>query len=107
MIAGGVDALIGRTPMLEAGNIMRSLGLRSRLLLKLEYLNPTGSVKDRAALYMIDDAKEKGLLQPGGLSGQPHHAGHHRRADRHRRPGLLCLGGHPAGPLLGQAVGVQ
>ena len=71
MIAGGVDALIGRTPMLEAGNIMRSLGLRSRLLLKLEYLNPTGSVKDRAALYMIDDAEEKGLLQPGGTIIEP------------------------------------
>ena len=71
MIARGVDALIGRTPMLEAGNIMRSLGLRSRLLLKLEYLNPTGSVKDRAALYMIDDAKEKGLLQPGGTIIEP------------------------------------
>lgn len=71
MIAGGVDALIGRTPMLEAGNIMRSLGLRSRLLLKLEYLNPTGSVKDRAALYMIDDAEEKGRLQPGGTIIEP------------------------------------
>lgn len=71
MIAGGVDALIGRTPMLEAGNIMRSLGLRSRLLLKLEYLNPTGSVKDRAALYMIDDAEEKCLLQPGGTIIEP------------------------------------
>ena len=71
MIARGVDALIGRTPMLEAGNIMRSLGLRSRLLLKLEYLNPTGSVKDRAALYMIDDAEEKGLLQPGGTIIEP------------------------------------
>lgn len=71
MIARGVDALIGRTPMLEAGNIMRSLGLRSRLLLKLEYLNPTGSVKDRAALYMIDDAEEKCLLQPGGTIIEP------------------------------------
>ena len=71
MIARGVDALIGRTPMLEAGNIMRSLGLRSRLLLKLEYLNPTGSVKDRAALYMIDDAEEKDLLQPGGTIIEP------------------------------------
>ena len=71
MIARGVDALIGRTPMLEAGNIMRSLGLRSRLLLKLEYLNPTGSVKDRAALYMIDDAEEKGRLQPGGTIIEP------------------------------------
>ena len=71
MIARGVDALIGRTPMLEAGNIMRSLGLRSRPLLKLEYLNPTGSVKDRAALYMIDDAEEKGLLQPGGTIIEP------------------------------------
>ena len=71
MIARGVDALIGMTPMLEAGNIMRSLGLRSRLLLKLEYLNPTGSVKDRAALYMIDDAEEKGRLQPGGTIIEP------------------------------------
>ena len=71
MIARGVDALIGRTPMLEAGNIMRSLGLRSRLLLKLEYLNPTGSVKDRAALYMIDDAEEKCLLQSGGTIIEP------------------------------------
>ena len=57
MIVGRVDELVGNTPLLEAVSIERELGLKSRVLLKLEYLNPTGSVKDRAALAMIDDAE--------------------------------------------------
>ena len=57
--------------MLDAANIASDLGLRSRLLLKLEYLNPTGSVKDRAALYMIEDAEMTGRLRAGGTLIEP------------------------------------
>ena len=57
--------------MLDAANIASDLGLRSRLLLKLEYLNPTGSVKDRAALYMIEDAEMTGRLRDGGTLIEP------------------------------------
>ena len=57
--------------MLDAANIASDLGLRSRLLLKLEYLNPTGSVKDRAALYMIEDAEMTGRLREGGTLIEP------------------------------------
>lgn len=71
MVARRVDELVGNTPLLEAGNIGRELGLKSRILLKLEYLNPTGSVKDRAALAMIDDAERTGRLQEGGTLIEP------------------------------------
>ena len=71
MIVRSVDALIGNTPILEAVNIEQGLGLKSRVLLKLEYFNPTGSVKDRAALYMIDDAQQSGRLVEGGTIIEP------------------------------------
>jgi len=66
-----VDQLVGKTPLLELRNIEAAYGLNCRLLAKLECMNPAGSVKDRVALNMIDDAERKGLLQPGGLIIEP------------------------------------
>lgn len=63
--------LIGNTPLLEVTNIEKDLGLSARLLVKLEYLNPAGSVKDRAAKYMIEDAESKGLLKEGAVIIEP------------------------------------
>ncbi len=65
------EELIGRTPMLELGRIEKKLALNARLLAKLEYLNPAGSVKDRVAKAMLDDAEEKGLLKPGTVIIEP------------------------------------
>ena len=66
-----VDQLVGNTPLLELQNIMASQGLQARLLGKLECMNPAGSVKDRVALSMIDDAEKKGLLKPGSTIIEP------------------------------------
>ena len=66
-----VDQLIGRTPLLELKNIEKAEGLEARLLAKLEYLNPAGSVKDRVAKAMIDDAEAKGFLKPGSVIIEP------------------------------------
>ena len=66
-----VDQLIGRTPLLELTRIERQEGLSARLLAKLEYLNPAGSVKDRVARAMIDDAEARGVLQPGSVIIEP------------------------------------
>ena len=66
-----VDHLIGNTPLLELGNVEREAGLTARLLVKLEYLNPAGSVKDRVARAMINDAEAKGLLQAGSVIVEP------------------------------------
>ena len=63
--------LIGRTPLLELGNVEKSLGLKARVLAKLEYFNPAGSVKDGIALAMIDDAEARGLLKPGSVIIEP------------------------------------
>ena len=65
------DELIGRTPILEIGNIEKELGLKARVLVKLEYLNPAGSVKDRIAKAMIDDAEKSGALKPGSVIIEP------------------------------------
>ena len=65
------DELIGRTPLLELTHIERALGLKARVLAKLEYFNPTGSVKDRAAKAMIDAMEESGRLKPGGTVIEP------------------------------------
>ncbi len=65
------EQLIGRTPLLELCNTERELGLKARVLAKLEYFNPAGSVKDRAAKYMIDDAEQKGLLKKGSVIIEP------------------------------------
>ena len=66
-----VDQLVGKTPLMELGRIMESQQLNARLLGKLEGMNPAGSVKDRVALSMIDDAEKKGLLKSGGLIIEP------------------------------------
>ena len=63
--------LAGRTPLLEVRNIERDLALAARLLVKIESFNPGGSVKDRAALSMLDDAERRGLLRPGGVIVEP------------------------------------
>ena len=65
------DQLIGKTPLLELTHIEKTLGLKAKVLAKLEYLNPAGSVKDRVAKAMIDDAEEKGLLKPGSVIIEP------------------------------------
>ena len=65
------DQLIGGTPLLELCNIEKQEGLRARLLAKLEYLNPAGSVKDRVALNMINDAEARGLLTPESVIIEP------------------------------------
>ena len=65
------DQLIGKTPLLELTHIEKKLGLNARILAKLEYFNPAGSVKDRIAKTMIDDAEEKGLLKPGSVIIEP------------------------------------
>ena len=65
------DQLIGKTPLLELTHIGRAEGLKARVLGKLEYFNPAGSVKDRIAKAMIDDAEQKGLLKPGSVIIEP------------------------------------
>ena len=65
------DQLIGRTPLLELTHIEKKFGLNARILAKLEYFNPGGSVKDRVALAMIDDAEAKGTLKPGSVIIEP------------------------------------
>ena len=66
-----VEQLIGRTPLLELTRLEEKLGLKARVLAKLEYLNPAGSVKDRVARAMIDQAEKKGKLGPGSVIIEP------------------------------------
>ena len=65
------DQLIGHTPLMELTHIEKKHGLKAKLLAKLEYFNPAGSVKDRIAKAMIDDAETKGLLKPGSVIIEP------------------------------------
>ena len=65
------DQLIGHTPLMELTNIEKKHDLKAKLLAKLEYFNPAGSVKDRIAKAMIDDAEAKGLLKPGSVIIEP------------------------------------
>ena len=65
------DSLIGNTPLVEVGHIEEKFGLKARVLVKLEYFNATGSVKDRVAKAMIEDAEEKGILKPGATIIEP------------------------------------
>ena len=71
MIYTSIDQMVGETPLLELCNLERDYALQAKVLAKLEYLNPAGSVKDRAALYMLNDAEERGLLSPGGTVIEP------------------------------------
>ena len=66
-----VDQLIGKTPLLELTHLEQAEGLQARVLGKLEYLNPAGSVKDRVAKAMIDDAEQRGALKPGSVIIEP------------------------------------
>ena len=65
------DQLIGKTPLLELSRLEKKEGLKARVLAKLEYFNPAGSVKDRVAKAMIDDAEAKGQLKPGSVIVEP------------------------------------
>ena len=67
----GTLGLIGNTPLVEVVNVEKELGLEATLLVKLEYFNPAGSVKDRIAKAMIEDAEEKGLLKEGSVIIEP------------------------------------
>ncbi len=67
----GTLELIGNTPLVEVANLEKELGLEATLLVKLEYFNPAGSVKDRIAKAMIEDAEEKGLLKEGSVIIEP------------------------------------
>lgn len=71
MTAKSITELIGNTPLLEAVNIEKDLGLKAKLLLKPEFLNPAGSIKDRVAKYIIEDAEKKGLLKEGSTIIEP------------------------------------
>lgn len=70
-IYNSLTELIGNTPLLELSNIEQSFGLKARLIAKVEFFNPGGSVKDRVALAMIEDAEKKGLLAPGATIIEP------------------------------------
>jgi cystathionine beta-synthase len=66
-----VMEVVGNTPLVRLGRIERGEGIRARILAKLEYLNPGGSVKDRPAIKMLEVAEEEGLLKPGGTVVEP------------------------------------
>ena len=70
-IYNGALELVGNTPLVEVKNIEEALGLEARILVKMEYFNPAGSVKDRIAKAMIEDAEEKGLLKEGSVIIEP------------------------------------
>ena len=70
-IYNGALELVGNTPLVEVKNIEEELGLEARILVKLEYFNPAGSVKDRIAKAMIEDAEEKGILKEGSVIIEP------------------------------------
>ena len=67
----GTVGLIGNTPLVEIGNVERGLGLKARILVKMEMMNPAGSVKDRIAKAMIEDAEQRGIIQPGATIIEP------------------------------------
>lgn len=67
----GISDLVGRTPLVEAARLEKKLGLKAKLLLKLEYLNPAGSVKDRVAKEMLEDAERRGVITIGATIIEP------------------------------------
>ena len=71
VICRSISELIGNTPLLELASMEERLGLSSRLLAKLEYFNPAGSIKDRAALFMINEAERRGVLSKGSVIIEP------------------------------------
>lgn len=70
-IYGSITELVGKTPLVELKNIEKSLGLAGKLVVKLEYFNPAGSVKDRVAKALVEDAEKKGLLKTGSTIIEP------------------------------------
>lgn len=70
-VTKNLTELVGNTPLLEINNFVAKHQLKARILVKLEYFNPAGSVKDRVALAMIEDAEQRGLLKPGGTLIEP------------------------------------
>ena len=70
-IYSSADQLIGKTPLLELTHIEKQYNLKAKVVAKLEYFNPAGSVKDRIALAMIEDAETKGILKPGAVIIEP------------------------------------
>ncbi len=84
MIYTSAEQLIGKTPMLELANIEKKLLLRAKIFGKLEYLNPAGSVKDRAALYMLNDAEKRGLINKNTVIIEP--------TSGNTGIGLACIG---------------
>ncbi len=70
-IYDSLPQLIGNTPLLRLNLMMKAYGAQAQVLAKLEYLNPLGSIKDRAALYMIEDAEKRGILSPGATVIEP------------------------------------
>ena len=70
-VAKSISELIGNTPLLELSGYEKKHGLKARLLVKLEFMNPGGSSKDRIGKYMIEDAEAKGLLKPGSVIIEP------------------------------------
>ncbi len=71
MVYTSIDQLIGHTPLLELVHLEKEFGLKAKILAKLEYFNPAGSVKDRVAKNMIDEAEKKGILKPGATIIEP------------------------------------
>ncbi len=70
-ISNDITSLIGKTPLLRMEKLEKSIGAKAKIIAKLEYFNPAGSVKDRAALYMIEDAEKRGLLKAGATIIEP------------------------------------
>ena len=70
-IFASADELIGKTPLLELTHIEKEYGLKAKIVAKLEYFNPAGSVKDRIALSIIEDAEKRGILKSGGTIIEP------------------------------------
>ena len=70
-VARSLTELVGNTPLLEVNNFAKKNELKARILVKLEYFNPAGSVKDRVALAMIEDAEKRGILKPGATLIEP------------------------------------
>jgi len=92
-IAKSLTELIGNTPLLELGKFSKEQGLETPITVKVEFFNPGGSVKDRIALAMIEDAEKKGILKTGG--------NHHRayiRKHRRRTGFCQCRQGIPSHP---------
>lgn len=70
-VYNSITQLVGRTPLFESVKLQREENLKARILFKLEYFNPTGSAKDRAALFMLSDAEQKGLIKEGATIIEP------------------------------------